>query len=195
MKATRLLKVKSVLAILVIAAGPVGFCVGATAAFAKSPTIEVEVTALPEGMQIPAKLPNSISDPSLMIGWLWRWNTEAGRPIAEHIRDNNVLVEYWNGPVNSAPVKPVKVNERTEIHSTNRIQISNQTPLTRQSTIPAGMLAQEGYHSQLPFGPNLWADSMLPVPKITMFMYRSSLYFNFSCPANCRYGDRMPNIS
>jgi len=160
MKATRSIQAKSVLAILVIATGLVGFCTSATAAFAESPATEAEVVALPEGMQIPPKLPKGVSDPNLMAGWVWLWNTETGRPIAEHIRGNNISIEYWNGPVNSAPVKPVKVNGRTEIHSTNKIQISNQTPLTRQPAILAGMLAHEGYHSQLPFGPNLWPGSI-----------------------------------
>jgi len=154
MKAAKVssIRVKAVLAFVVIVASMFGVY---TDAAAESP----KPVVLPAGMQIPSRLPR-ISDPDLMAGWLWLWNTEAGRPIAEHIRDNKVTLEYWNGPVNSAPVKPVKVNGRSEVRSMRKIQISDRTPQTRHPAILAGMLAHEGYHSQLPFGPNLWPGSI-----------------------------------
>ncbi len=114
---------------------------------------------LPDGMQIPDRLPK-IQDLNLLTGWLWLWNTEAGRPIADYIRDNNVSVEYWNGAVNNSPVQPVTVNGRKQARTIGKIQISNRVAQMRMPAFLAGALAHEGYHVQLPFGPNLWPGSI-----------------------------------
>ncbi len=115
---------------------------------------------LPEGMQIPDRLPAKITDRNLLAGWLWLWNTQAGRPVAEYIRDHNISVEYWNGAVNDAPVQGVMVNGRMQARSMGKILISNRVDQMRMPAVLAGALAHEGYHVQLPFGPNLWPGSI-----------------------------------
>ena len=163
MKATRVfsIRVKSVLAILVIAAGLFGVCGSAVAAPAEPPGEMPSNTSfvLPPGLSVPDRLPE-IRDPNLLTGWLWLWNTNTGRPIAEYIRDNNISVEYWNGTVNNAPLVRVTVNGRKQTSSAHKIQISNRLLQTQNPSILAGMLAHEGYHSQLPFGPSLWPGSI-----------------------------------
>jgi hypothetical protein len=158
----RSIKVKSTLAVLLVTAGLwSGFYTNVATASAEhlAETLSNASIVLPPGMSVPDRLPQ-IRDLNLLTGWLWLWNTHAGAPIAEYIRDNNVLVEYWNGPVNSAPVIPVTVNGHKQVRSTHKIQISNQTLQTQNPSILAGMLAHEGYHTQLPFGPNQWPGSI-----------------------------------
>ncbi len=115
---------------------------------------------LPDGMQIPDRLPAKITDRNLLAGWLWLWNTRAGRPAAEYIRDHDISVEYWNGAVNNSPVQAVTVDGRTQVRSMGKILISNRVDQMRMPAFLAGALAHEGYHVQLPFGPNLWPGSI-----------------------------------
>ena len=158
----RSIKIKSILAVVLVVSGLwAGSYTNAAAAPAGHPaeTSSNASILLPPGMSVPDKLPR-IRDLDLLTGWLWLWNTDAGRPIAEYIRDNNISVAYWNGSVNSAPVVPVTVGGRKQVRSVHKIQISNRTPQTHDPAILAGMLAHEGYHTQLPFGPNQWPGSI-----------------------------------
>ena len=155
-------KVKSTLAVVLVVSGLWAVSYTNVAAAPAGHPVEIQLNAsilLPLGMSIPDGLPQ-IRDLDLLAGWLWLWNTDAGRPMAEYIRDNNILVEYWNGSVNSAPVVPVTVRGRKQVRSMNKIQISNRTPQTHDPAILAGMLAHEGYHTQLPFGPNQWPGTI-----------------------------------
>ena len=164
MKATRVrsIKVRTTLAVLLITAGLwAGFYTNVAAAAAEhlAETPSNASFVLPSGLLVPDRLPE-IRDLNLLTGWLWLYNTNTGRPIAEYIRDNNISVEYWNGPVNNAPLVRVTVNGRQQTSSAHKIQISNRLLQTQNPSILAGMLAHEGYHTQLPFGPNLWPGSI-----------------------------------
>lgn len=158
----RSIKVRTTLAVVLVTAWLLtGGYINAAAAPAEQPAQAPSNASilLPPGMSFPDRLPK-IRDLDLLTGWLWLWNTDAGRPMAEYIRDNNILVEYWNGPVNSAPVVPVTVSGRKQVRSMRKIQISNRTLQTHEPAILAGMLAHEGYHTRLPFGPNQWPGSI-----------------------------------
>ena len=158
----RSIKVRTTLVVMLVTVGLLaGFYTNAAAAPAEPP-IETTSNAsfdLPPDMSVPDRLPE-IRNLNLLTGWLWLYNTNTGRPIAEYIRDNNVSVEYWNGPVNNAPIGWITANGRKQVSSAHQIQISNRLLQTQNPSILAGMLAHEGYHTQLPFGPNLWPGSI-----------------------------------
>jgi hypothetical protein len=55
-----------------------------------------QVDPLPPGMLIPSQLPSQISDPKLMEGWIWCYNTAKCRKWADDILYKNTPVTWGN---------------------------------------------------------------------------------------------------
>ncbi len=106
---------------------------------------------VPNGMVVPTDLPE-FDDPILLEAWIWLYNSNSGRYLAEYIQDYNIRIIYGddNGVAITCSGQSCTIAPGTPIEIINNPGASLYDSVgVRQR---AGLLAQEAYHYTRPYG-------------------------------------------